>query len=149
MASSEPKQELPLATETEIVELVEAFETGTLPYVHWTHRAHLAVAVRYVRTMPHDAALTRIRERIGAYNACCGDPTGYNETITRLYLMRLRDDTVQGIAEANLAAELSRASASYGVDWLYGYYSKDRIWSTEAAAAWIEPDRKSLDFFVI
>jgi len=148
MAGKEPKLELPLATEAEIIDSVAAFEACTLPYVHWTHRAHLAVAVRYVRTMPHEAALERLRERIGAYNTCCGDPTGYNETVTRLYLMRLRHDADHGIAEPNLAAELRRASAAYGVSWLYEHYSKDRIWSSEAARGWIEPDRKPLDFFV-
>lgn len=147
MAAKEPKQELPLATETEIVAAVEAFESGLLPYVHWTHRAHLAVAIRYVRTMPHDEALARIRDRIGAYNACCGDPAGYNETVTRLYLMRLRHDADQGLAEADMAAELRRVSVCYGVAWLYEHYSKDRVWSAEAATGWIEPDRKPLDFF--
>ena len=148
MAAREPKPDLPLASEAEIVELVEAFETGTLPYVHWTHRAHLAVAIRYVRTMSFEKALDRIRDRIGAYNDCCGDPAGYNETITRLYLMRLRQDADQGIAEADMAAELRRACARYGLDWLYQHYSKSRIWSSEAAAGWIEPDRSPLDFFV-
>jgi hypothetical protein len=41
------KEELPLATDDAIMEAVALFETCSLPYRHWTHRAHLAVAIRY------------------------------------------------------------------------------------------------------
>lgn len=140
------KQEPPLASDADVAALVQAFEACTLPYVHWTHRAHLAVAVSYVRTMSHAAALERIRERIGAYNRCCGDPAGYNETVTRMFLMVLRHDADHGVAVPGLAGEVARAAREYGVEWLERYYSKERIWSAEAAAGWIEPDRASFDF---
>ncbi len=141
------KQELPLASDVEVMKLVQAFEARTLPYVHWTHRAHLAVAVAYVRTMSHEEACEKIRGCIHAYNQCCGDPAGYNETITRLFLMILRHDQNRGAAAASMHEELARAAKTYGVSWLYEYYSKDRIWSVEAKAGWIEPDRKPIDFF--
>jgi hypothetical protein len=140
------KTEWPMEDAAALASMVESFEACTLPYKHWTHRAHLAVAIVYVRTFSFDEALNRIRERIRDYNSCCGDPAGYNETITRLFLMRLRHDDLQGLAAAEPHAELARVVATYGVDWLYGYYSKDRIWSSEAATAWMEPDLKPLDF---
>lgn len=141
------KQEMPLASDAAILALVQAFEARTLPYANWTHRAHLAVAVAYVRSMSHEEACARIRDCIHAYNQCCGDPAGYNETITRLFLMVLRHDLNRGAAAPTMHKELDRAAAAYGVNWLYGYYSKDRIWSAEAKAGWIEPDLKPIDFF--
>lgn len=142
-----PKIELPLADESAIVELVAAFESCILPCVHWTHRAHLAVAVIYARRWNFEDALDRARDRIQAYNVECGNSTGYNETVTRLYLMRLIYDYDHGLAASDSAMELARAAGSYGVDWLYRFYSKDRIWSAEAAGGWVEPDLRSIDFF--
>ncbi len=147
MRKSVVKIELPLDRDDAFADLVEAFETCNLPYEHWTHRAHLAVALCYVRKMSHEMALKRARERIIAYNLRCGNVTGYNETVTRLYLTKLRHDAETGLAAKELPEELDRAASAYGVGWLYGYYSKDRIWSPEAAAGWVEPDLRPLDFF--
>ena len=55
------KEELPLATDDEILEAVSQFENCSLPYKHWTHRAHLAVAIRYAWLYDYDTALERIR----------------------------------------------------------------------------------------
>jgi len=141
------KQEMPLASDAAIMDLVQAFEARRLPYSNWTHRAHLAVAVACVRAMSHEEACEKIRGCIQAYNHCCGDPAGYNETITRLFLMVLRHDLNRGAAAASMHEELARAAKEYGVSWLYDYYSRGLIWSDEAKAGWIEPDRKPIDFF--
>lgn len=147
MSKSVQKIELPLDSEASLDDLVVAFESCSLPCHHWTHRAHLAVAVIYVRRWSFDDALARTRDRIHAYNRNCGNSTGYNETVTRLYLMRLHYDFGHGIASEDSADELARATESYGVDWLYRYYSKARVWSAEAAEGWVSPDLNPVDFF--
>lgn len=60
------KEELPLASDTEITDIVEQFEASKLPYKHWTHRTHLAVAVLYSRQLDFEDALNRIRKNINA-----------------------------------------------------------------------------------
>jgi hypothetical protein len=83
------KIDVPFADDAEIAKLVEQCEPASWPYERWTHRAHLAVGLKYALAMPFDAALDRIRHHITLYNRACGDPNGYNETITILFLRRI------------------------------------------------------------
>ena len=50
-------------------EFLSAFETHTLPFAEWTHRAHVKVAFLYLRDLPLDAALDKVPPGIRAYNA--------------------------------------------------------------------------------
>src|SRR4051812_47282050 len=67
-------------------DFLAAFETRSLPFAQWTHRAHVKVAFLYLRGLPLAAALDKIRARIRAYNAANAVPesptSGYNETTT-------------------------------------------------------------------
>jgi len=140
------KSDLPLADDAEIVNLVRQFEQCTLPYKHWTHRAHLAVATLYLRKFSFDDALVRIRKNICAYNQKCGDPEGYNESITLMFMKKIdaeskRDDNSRSIHE-----QVKRLQHLCTVDWLYNYYSPDLIWSDQAKAGWVDPDVVELDF---
>ena len=45
------KEELPLASQSDIAELAEKYEAYTLPYKNWTHRAHLALALFYLKNL--------------------------------------------------------------------------------------------------
>ena len=67
-------------------QLIDAFEKRTLPFEQWTHRAHVKVAVTYLRRHPFDEALQLMRAGIKAYNAHNAVPegpsSGYNETTT-------------------------------------------------------------------
>lgn len=140
------KVDVPFADDAEIATLVARFEAATWPYERWTHLAHLAVGLTYVRAMPFDVALSQLRKHIVLYNRSCGDPTGYNETVTILFLRMIASaygDPHDPRALHVLVEELARRCT---VDWLYQYYSKDRIWSEAAKQSWIEPDRRPLDF---
>ena len=81
-----------LETDAAVRALVAAFEACTLPYANWTHRAHLAVATTYLVDGDAAAALAHVRDGIERYNRTCGDPLGYNETVTRLYIRRIDAD---------------------------------------------------------
>ncbi len=140
------KMELPLKDVTQIESLVRDFESLTLPYENWTHRAHLAVAVYYVRTLSFDDALMQIRSCINAYNAARGDPDGYNETITIMFMRRIASELKHKDCDATMHDELARFEVLCGVDWLYRYYSRDLIWSSEAKKRWVNPDISELDF---
>ena len=71
-------------------ELLAQFESRTLPFAQWTHRAHVKVAFLYLREHGFDAALNRLRTGIKSYNAANNVPdtptSGYNETTTHAFL---------------------------------------------------------------
>ncbi len=140
------KCELPLETEEGIAELVAAFESGTLPIQFWTHRAHLAVGAYYARKMSRTAALHQMRERIQSYNRLHNNPTGYNETITRLFLAKMAQDIEVGIALLDLSDEVSRLATVCTMGWLYHYYTKALLHSDLAKQQWVAPDCNPIDF---
>jgi hypothetical protein len=139
------KLELPFATAADIEAAVAQFEACTLPYEHWTHRAHLAVALVYARRHAYDVALTRIRDHINAYNRTCGQADGYNETVTVLFLRKVFAEAARPNA-LELPEELARLATLCTAQWVYRYYSKERVWSAEAKAQWLAPDLAPLDF---
>lgn len=140
------KSELPLKDDIEVADLVEKFESRTLPYKHWTHRAHLAVAVTYLYQMSFDMALRRIRQMIKAYNQTIGDPDGYNETLTILFMRKIQHDIDAGTYCLYLFEEVARLASECPIQWVYQFYSKELIWSSEAKAGWVEPDLSEIVF---
>lgn len=102
------KRELPLLDDAEIERLVHDFEALSLPRANWTHRAHLAVGVHYIRHWGLDGALLRMRERIQAYNLACGDPDGYSETITTTYLQTIAADISSDGRALTMAEQVAR-----------------------------------------
>jgi hypothetical protein len=140
------KLELPFATAADIEAAVAQFEAGALPYAHWTHRAHLAVALVYAHRHAYDAALIRIRDHINAYNRICGQPDGYNETVTVLFLRKVFAEASGARALPALPEELARLATLCTAEWVYRHYSKERVWSAEAKARWLAPDLNPLDF---
>ena len=141
-----PKIDLPFPTDESLAELVEKFEACTWPYERWTHRAHLGVGTWYVIRMPYAEALTRIRHHIDLYNRTVGDPNGYHETITQLFLRRIEKQVRARPPQETLAAIVERLTRECDMGWIYRYYSQPRIWSAEARRAWVEPDIARLDF---
>jgi len=71
-------------------QFLAAFESQSLPFDQWTHRAHVKVAFLYVRALGFDAGLARVRQGIQAYNAAHNVPdgptSGYNETTTAAFV---------------------------------------------------------------
>ncbi|HTV48340.1 MAG TPA: hypothetical protein VMG59_07845 [Phycisphaerae bacterium] len=69
--------------------LLREFESRSLPFKQWTHRAHVRVAYLYLRQYSFDEALKRIGEGIKAYNAANNVPegptSGYNQTTTHAF----------------------------------------------------------------
>src|SRR3954463_12301694 len=65
---------------------LKSFEDCTLPFEQWRHRAHIKVAYLYLRQLPYEDALKKIRESIKRYNAATDTPEtlerGYHETMT-------------------------------------------------------------------
>jgi len=121
-------------------EFLTAFEDTTLPREEWTHLAHVRMAFLYLTRSPTAAdALDEIRRRIQAYNLSKGNPRGYHETITVAFA-RLVDDALR--RESILDFEGLRAARPdlFASDVLLRFYSRERLYSAEARAVFVEPD---------
>ena len=120
------------------------FETLTLPFDQWTHRAHVRVGYLYVVGHGFEHALVLVRRGIQAYNRHNqvpeGPDRGYHETLTHA-LLHLIDVTVKehGPAASSNAffddhPELHKKQV------LRLFYSRGRMMSAEAKATFVEPD---------
>ena len=140
----------PFTSDAEIRELVDAFERGTLAGPAWNHRAHLTVALWYLKHYGPGGGGERVRAGIQRLNAANGVPQtptgGYHETITGFYLWavgRHLRDASPGESLVDLANTLV---ATWGdKNRPLEYYSRDRLFSWEARSGWLEPDLKKLD----
>ncbi len=145
-ASKREKIDVPFASDAEVAEMVALFEACEWPYARWTHRAHLGVALVYLRALPFDEALARARRHIPLYNRARGDPNGYHETVTVLFLRRVHRYLRDRPGPLSLAAAVEELAAACDMRWPLRYYSPERLWSAEARAGWLEPDLRPLDF---
>ena len=139
------------STDREIAELARRFRERTLPKAGWTHAAHFAVALHLLRTRGA-ATYTEMPPMIRAHNEATGvantETDGYHETIT-IASIKAADSW---LASAPPARALHRilsdllASAFGRSDWLFVYWSQERLFSPEARKHWVDPDLAPLDF---
>lgn len=133
-------------TDAEVEGLVAAFEACTLPHPQWTHRAHLAVAAVYLTRYRFPLAVDRARVHIQLYNRTRGKPDGYHETVTVLHMRRVMRYLLEQVEPPTLVNAIDELATLCAKGWLRRYYSPERLWSAEAKAAWVDPDREPLDF---
>jgi hypothetical protein len=121
---------------------VAGFRDGTLGTDQFHHRDHVRMAWLYVREFGLEAAVTRFTADLRAFAAAKGVPGLYHATITVAYLTlvaeRLRtatDAPWEAFAGAN--ADLLRWKPSVVDD----FYTAERLWSDDARAQFLLPDR--------
>jgi hypothetical protein len=137
-------------TTGEILALVRRFEDCTLPREEWTHAAHLTVALWHLLQFDWPEAVARVRARIKRYNAAHGIRTtpmgGYHETLTLFWLRAVRTfleaERNEARALVHLANELT---ATHDKGLPLSHYTRERLFSPEARANWVEPDLMPLD----
>jgi hypothetical protein len=137
-------------TNEEIFSLVRRFNDRTLPRAEWTHVAHLTVALWYLLEFDWTEATERVRRGIKRYNAAhdiAATPTGgYHETLTLFWLNVVRAFLEGGRNEARALVSLANELAATADRELpLRHYTRDRLFSPEARASWVEPDLKPLD----
>jgi hypothetical protein len=84
-----------------------------------------------------------MRAAIRAFAAAAGVPQKYHETITVLWMRLLADVRAQG-ASGELVHVLRAHPALGDKELPLRYYTRERLFSDEARAGWIEPDREPL-----
>ena len=119
--------------------IAHAVETCTLPKPEWTHRAHLAAGLAWVRHLGLDAAVPHARVSIRRYNESTGvantDRGGYHETITRYFLTVLAGHADGG---SDLGDVLADPAA--GHDAVLHHWRRDTLFSVRARRDWVPPD---------
>ncbi len=132
-------------------ELFEQFENRSLPKTEWTHEAHLSVGLTYVYHYPKNEALCYLRSGIIAYNLAVGTPNtpteGYHETLT-IFWLEVLNAYSQKHPQPSLSERIHHfmKSPRSRRDLALDYYSRERLFSLEARARWVEPDQFPFDF---
>jgi hypothetical protein len=124
----------------------------SLPKAEWTHAAHFAATLWLLRAHPEIDLPARLPGFIRAYNESLGginnDTMGYHETITQASLRAARDFLARYEAAAPLhgiVTDLMQTSMGRP-DWLLAYWSRERLFSTQARRGWLAPDLQPLPF---
>jgi hypothetical protein len=128
-------------------ENVRKFEACEYALAEFSHARHLAVAACYLKGMPFEAALDRMRASLLRFTAHHG-VSGYHETITRFWLL-LVDQYLRTLpAQLLLPDQVNQLIAQYPTKQvLFDYYSRDRVMSEAARQHWTEPDLAPLPVF--
>ena len=133
-------------------QLIDGFQSCTLPHEAWTHLAHLRVGAWHVHHLGAETALATLRAGIRRLNDSHGTvnsaQSGYHETITTAYV-RLIDVFLATFDAAvpfdeRLAALLASPLSDRSI--LLRYWSRERLMSPEARTAWLAPDLAPLAF---
>jgi ribosomal protein S18 acetylase RimI-like enzyme len=145
-------------SESELDELVAAFDQQRLPKTAWTQAAHLRVGCCCVLARGETAAVDQLRRGIRMLNESHGvrnsDSNGFHETLTRFWAALLAR-TLQEYAV--LQPCRSRADAVQAAVELYydracivdDFWTFDVIRSTQCRHEWHPPDAAPLDVAVL
>ncbi len=134
-------------TEEQFNNLVEQFNSRTLPKTQWTHMAHILVAFWYVSRYSETETLDRVRNAIKDYNTAVGtmntDSSGYHETLTVFWLKMVRAFLSSGtfssqVDAVNAFIEAGKADKNLPLE----FYSKEKLFSVDARRKWVEADKK-------
>lgn len=123
------------------LEFRRRFEAGLVPPADFDHRAHVRLAFTCLTQMDVDAAHDAVRTAISRFlekNAI--DPAKYHDTLTRAWLMAVRHfmDRTPPVASADAFIDASPALLDSKI--MLSHYSKERLFSPEARAGFVEPD---------
>jgi hypothetical protein len=130
--------------ETEISELVRAFETCEIHPAQFKHYQHLAVALWYLKHFPYEEASEKMRDGIQRLAAAYGK-TGYHETITIFWLHMMRSFLMRANSGATILELANNVASEYGKNVIADYYSEETIASVRAKNEWVGPDLKALE----
>jgi hypothetical protein len=136
-------------TDEDVSALLTAFHDGTLARSAWNHRAHMTAALSFGRALPTGAALDAMRAGILKLNDAAGivstPDSGYHETITRFYMHVIALHVSANPTPESLAADANALMDVWGrADLPLDFWSRERLFSREARARWVPPDRQPL-----
>ena len=132
--------------EDEIKSLVKSFETGTISRADWRHAEHLTVAFYYLFHHDYETSLKKMRDGIfnllRSFGVDLSKEMPYHETLTVFWMRTISEFS----ASKNGASLLEKANAlveKFDKDYPLRFYSRERLFSDEARAEFIEADLQS------
>ncbi|MCU1265270.1 MAG: hypothetical protein JWM21_1588 [Acidobacteria bacterium] len=132
-------------SEQEIAAIVRGFESCTTAETDFPHRSHLVVATWYLRNATAAEALQKMRTSILNFLDHYQIEGKYNETITLFWIiiveryLRGLDQNLSLLERTNNVVQALSDSRL-----MFGYYSKELLWSEQAMREWVDPDLKPL-----
>jgi hypothetical protein len=103
------------------------------------HRDHLRVAFAYARRGGIEHAVARAREGLRRFAAAHGEPGRYHDTLTTAWARVVGHHAV-GARSDDFDAFLAAHPRLLERDLLSAHYSRERLFSPAARAAFVEPD---------
>ena len=101
-------------SETEIENVVRAFEACRLDKTEFKHAQHLTVATWYVQVLGKDAALDRMRAGLLAFLDHHGvDKAKYSETVTMSWIQQIAEKLNEFGGEVSLVEKCNRVVETY------------------------------------
>ena len=116
------------------------FEAASLH--SFDHRDHLRVAFAYSRRGGIDHAIARAREGLRRFAAAHGEGARYHDTLTTAWARVVGHHAVA--CEGDFDAFLAAHPHLLRRDLLLAHYSRERLFSDAARAAFVEPDLLAL-----
>jgi hypothetical protein len=135
-----------LASETDLTDFLDAWESGTLAKEAWTHAAHVAAAASYTWQRSPAEALPLLRARIRAFNEATGgqntEDAGYHETLTHFWTEAVGHFVAVRRGGTRLEA-VQAAVTRFGSrsDLPRTYYTHDVVRNKVARHQWVPPER--------
>jgi hypothetical protein len=131
-------------SKVEIEEVERRFEDCDYQPEEFFHARHLTVAAWYFSHFDAKAAEERMRAGLQKFIRHHGK-NGYHVTITEFWL-RLVNKTLQEIEpEVDFVSRVNQIVERLNhKSLIYEYYSREQLDTSEAKAAWVEPELKSI-----
>ena len=136
-------------TMKDVEELVRSFEDATVSRDDWKHREHLIVGLYYLTH--HDAAAATAKMRDGIHNllvkgfgADLSKEMPYHETIT-VFWMRTLSGFLRSTNGSSFVEKVAEMSELFDKDYPMKFYTRERLFSDEARARFVEPDLQLFD----
>ena len=136
------------ASDSEIADVISAFEAATISRDDWKHAEHLTLALHYLNLYDLDAATEKMRSGIfnllRAFEVDLAKEMPYHETMT-IFWMR----TVSAFNSANRDSTfLERANEvvdRFDKEYPLRFYSRELLFSDKARAEFVEADIAPFD----
>ncbi len=116
-------------------------ENCTLPEAEFDHRGHLRLAFVYSLECEAEAALVLMRSTLQRYLASLGaDPAIYHETVTRAWMLAVQHFMRRSADCDSFEQFIANSGGLLETEIMLTHYSKERLFSREARAAFLPPD---------
>ena len=122
-----------------------AFEAFELTPESFDHRAHIRLAYTYLAEDDVDAALARMRSALQAFLRHNGiSASKYHETMTRAWILAVRHFMEKSPASPSADAFIEHNPVMLDSRIMMTHYSAELLFSEEARARFLEPDRDQI-----